>query len=156
MRKKSKYRPKRNLLNPVGFVLEGLTPVRAHSAFMLDLKLKNHGALAALMQGKGARYEVEVLINMLNVSEALTRLDAGAEYADMLRDAQTALLSLGRRAAQTGKFIMNASEIKQLNDAMELHDAQMDVITLQDMEKALALVKKDYDQKKVVLIVQSD
>lgn len=51
---------------------------------------------------------------------------------------------------------MNASEIKQLNDAMELHDAQMDVITLQDMEKALALVKKDYDQKKVVLIVQSD
>lgn len=99
MRKKSKYRPKRNLLNPVGFVLEGLTPVRAHSSFMLDLKLKNHGALAALMQGKGTRYEVEVLINMLNVSEALTRLNTGSEYADMLRDAQTALLSLGRRAA---------------------------------------------------------
>jgi len=30
MRKRSKYRPKKVLINPVGYVLEGMTPVAKH------------------------------------------------------------------------------------------------------------------------------
>ena len=48
MRKRSKYRPKPVLLNPMGFVLESISPVASHTSFMLDLKIKNHGALETL------------------------------------------------------------------------------------------------------------
>ena len=135
MRKRSKYRPKRNLLNPVGFVLESLTPVRTQNSFMLDLKLKNHGAMAMLMQGKATRHDIDTLISMVNIVEALR--------------------AVGRRGADTGKFIMNASEIRALNDVMELHDAQMDVIVLKDMERAIELVNKEYQLRRMTPIVEN-
>jgi hypothetical protein len=32
---------------------------------------------------------------------------------------------------------------------MELHDAQMEVITVKDMERAVDLVNKEFDQRKM-------
>jgi hypothetical protein len=153
MRKRSKYRPKRNLLNPVGFVLEGLTPVRAHASFMVDLKIKNHGAMAALMQGRAAKTDIDTLISMINITEALYRMGFGEDYGDIVANALTALRDVGARGADTGKFILKASEIKALNEAMELHDAQMDVITLNDMDRAIALVTKEFERGKMTPIV---
>lgn len=155
MRKRSKYRPKRNLLNPVGFVLESLTPVRAQSSFMLDLKLKNHGSLAMLMHGRGGRTDIDVLVNMDNIVEALFRLGFGQDYGDVVAAGLEALRTVGKRGAETGKFIMNASEIKALNDVMELHDAQMDVIVLKDMERDIELVNKEYQLRRMTPIVEN-
>lgn len=155
MRKRSKYRPKRILLNPVGFVLEGLTPVTKHDSFVLDLKIKNHGAMAALMQGRAGRTDIDMLIRMVNIVEALYRLGFGAEYADVVTAGLSALRAVGRRGAETNRFILRADEIKALNDAMELHDAQMDVIVLKDMERAIELVNKEYTLRRMTPIVES-
>jgi uncharacterized small protein (DUF1192 family) len=35
---------------------------------------------------------------------------------------------------------------------MELHDAQLEVITVKDMEKAVAIVKAELQQKKAIVI----
>lgn len=144
MRKRSAYRPRRVLLNPVGFVLEGLCPVRAHTSFALDLKIKNHGALASLMQGKGTRTDIDALIAMVNITEALCRLGFGTDYSAIVRDALAGVRSLGRRYTETGSSTMRAEEIKAINAVMELHDEQMDVIVLNDMDNAIALVQKEF------------
>jgi hypothetical protein len=41
-----------------------------------------------------------------------------------------------------------------LNEAMELHDAQLEVITLKDMENAIKLVNEELRQKKMRPIVK--
>lgn len=154
MRKKSKYKPRPVLLNPVGFVLEGFTPVRSHESFMVTLNIRNHGAMTSLMQGKADRGDIDALIQMVNITEALYRMGVGEDYGDIVAAALDALRAVGRRGAESGRFILRAEEIKALNEAMELHDAQLDVITLKDMEKAVDLVRKEAASGKMTPIVE--
>ena len=44
--------------------------------------------------------------------------------------------------------------MSHLNDIMELHDAQMDLITIKDMERAMELIKKEFVQKKMRPILE--
>ena len=154
MRKRSKYKPKHVLLNPVGFVLEGLSPVRSHSSFMVDLKIKNHGAMETLTKGLATRTDIDTLISMVNMTEAFARLGFGNDYSDVVRDGLQALRDVGRRGATSDSFILKAHEMNALNTAMELHDAQMEVVTLKDMDAAIALVREEYRLKKMTPIVE--
>lgn len=149
MRKRSKYRPRAVLANPVAWVLEGMTPVARHDSYLIDLKIKNHGAMAALTQGRATRIEIDTLIAMSNVIEALWTLGFGTEYEDVIVAGQAALIEVGRRGLTTGKFILRAGEMTALNELMELHDAQMDVTTIRDMDQALAVVNKRVKAGKV-------
>lgn len=149
MRKRSKYKPRAVLANPVAWVLEGMTPVAQHDSYLIDLKIKNHGAMAALTQGRATRIEIDALIAMSNVIEALWTLGFGTEYEDVIVAGQAALIEVGRRGLTTGKFILRAPEMTALNELMELHDAQMDVITIRDMDRALAVVNKRVKAGKV-------
>ena len=153
MRKRSKYRPKPILQNPVGYVLEGMTPVASHDKFLLDLEINNYLAMALLTQGKATREDMDKLINMSNITEALYRMGFGTEYKDVLVKGSSALLAVARRGAETNRFVLWAQEMTALNDLMELHDAQMDVITIRDVEKAVALVKNERRQKRMTNII---
>jgi hypothetical protein len=142
MRKKSSYRPRDKLVNPVAYVVEGLKPVKEHDSYLIDLKIKNHGAMSNLTRGLADKEDVNTLINMVNVVEALYRLGFGREYGDVVKDGLDALHDMGKRGVQTGRFILKAQEMSHLNLIMELNDAQMDLITIKDMEKAIDLVNK--------------
>jgi hypothetical protein len=142
MRKRSKYKPRAVLANPVAWVLEGMTPVAQHDSYLVDLKIKNHGAMAALTQGQATRADMDVLIAMSNMIEALWSLGFGAEYERVIVAGQAALIEVGRRGLTTGKFILRAQEMTALNDLMELHDAQMDVVTIGDIDRGIAIVRK--------------
>lgn len=154
MRKRSKYRPKKVLVNPVGYVLEGMTPVGKHDSFLLDLKIKNHLSMSSLTQGKATREDMDKLINMANIAEALYRLGFGADYKDVLQEGSSALLAIARRGAETNRFVLWGAEMKALNTLMELHDAQMEVITIKDMERAVALVENERKQKRMTSIIE--
>jgi hypothetical protein len=149
MRKRSSYRPKPVLANPLLYVLESFVPVRAHDSYLVDMKIKNHGALSSLTRGLAARQDIDTLISMANVVEALYRLGFGREYGDVVKQGLDALHDVGRRGVQTGRFILKAGEMSRLNLIMELHDAQMDLITIKDMEKAIDLVNKEFNQRKM-------
>lgn len=155
MRKRSKYRPKPVLLNPMGFVLESISPVASHKAFMLDLKIKNHGAMEALTKGVANRADIDTLIQMVNITEAFARLGFGQDYSDVVRDGLQSLRDVAKRGATSERFILKASEMNALNAAMELHDAQMEVVTLKDMDNAIALVREEYRLKKMTPIVEN-
>ena len=141
MRKRSKYRPKPVLVNPLGYVIESMTPVTKHENFLLDLKIKNSEAMVALMQGHATKADMDILIAMSNVTEALHQMGFGAEYQDVCLNGRVAILSVVIRAGKHGRFTPTGPEIQLLNLLMELHDAQMDIVTVRDIEKALALVK---------------
>ena len=155
MRKRSKYRPRQILLNPLGYVLEGMTPVSQHEQYLVELKIKNHLAMSTLTKGLATRGDIDTLIATVNIVEALYRLGFGREYADVVKDGLDALRDVGKRGVESGRFILKSSEMNALNLVMELHDAQMDIITIKDMDKAVALVKEEFRQRKMRPIVET-
>ena len=149
MRKRSKYKPKPVHPNPLGYVLDSITPVSQHDSYLVDLKIKNHGALTALTKGVATRKDIDTLIQAVNMVEALYRLGFGRDYFPEVRAGLDALYEMGVRGAESGRFVLKASEMDALNVVMELHDAQMDAITVRDMDAAIALVIDEFRKKKM-------
>ena len=152
MRKRSKYRPKGVRLDTIGYVMESMKPVAKHENYLLDLKIKNSVAMAALMRGTAVKSDIDTLIAISNIVEALYQLGFGAEYKDVGVDGREALLTIVHRAVTTKRFVPTAEQIKALQLLMELHDAQMDVITIKDMERALAFANTQFVNKRVTVL----
>lgn len=150
MRKRSKYRPRPIILNPMGFLLEGMTPVRAHDSYLIDLKIRNHDAMAKLLRAEATQADMDTLIACSNITEALYKLGFGEEYGEVCIGGREAIIGIAHRAVEHKRYIPTGPEINKLNLLMELHDAQMDVITIKDMEKALAYAKQQFKTKKGV------
>ena len=142
MKKRSKYRPRRVLLDTMAFVQESLTPVALHDTYLLDLKIVNSMAMASLMKGTATKRDMDVLVAMSNIVEALYELGFGRQYQDVATEGRYAILSIVYRAVERLRFVPTGEDIKRLNTLMELHDAQMDAITIADMERAISLAKR--------------
>lgn len=120
---------------------------------MVDLKIKNHSAMDALTKGVANQSDIETLIAMVNITEAFARLGFGRDYSDVVRDGLHSLRVVGKRGVERGSFILKSFEMNALNEIMELHDAQLEAVTLKDMDKAIALVREEYRLKKMTPIV---
>lgn len=142
MKKRSKYRPRRVLLDTMAFVQESLTPVAKHDSYLLDMKIVNSMAMTSLMKGTATKRDMDVLVAMSNIVEALYELGFGRQYQDVATEGRYAILSIVYRAVERLRFVPTGEDIKRLNTLMELHDAQMDVITIADMERAISLAKR--------------
>ena len=81
MRKRSKYRPRGVILNTMGYVMESFTPIATMEKYFVELKIKNHMALANLTKGVATRQDIDMLIQAINMVEALYRMGFGREYA---------------------------------------------------------------------------
>ena len=152
MRKRSKYKPKGVRLDTIGYVMESIKPVAKHESYLLDLKIKNSEAMVALMRGDATKRDMDILIAMSNIVEALYRLGFGSEYKDVAIGGREAILNIVHRAVTTKRFVPTAEQIKALQLLMELHDAQMDVITIKDMERALALAADEITHKRATVL----
>ncbi len=152
MRKRSKYRPKGVRLDPIGYITEGFKPVMEHESFAVDLKLKNHNALVELTQGRADKSSINILISALNITESLWRLGFGVEYRQVVDEGIRALRDVGRRGLASGSFVLRSEEMAALTTAMELHDAQLEVMTIRDMERALAIVQEEIRNKRCTAI----
>lgn len=156
MRKRSKYKPKGVRLDVVRYVVEGLKPMASHPA-VLDLRIKNHGALTAVVKGNATRDDIDVLIAALNMAEALMilRENLGRDWSDEVRAAQDALLNMCQRAVRNGdRFIFTGPEMQAVNLGMEIHDAQIDQASVADLEKAIDLVQQRIMHRQAREIVQ--
>lgn len=152
MRKRSKYRPKGVRLNTISYVVESMTPVANCGGVLVDMQVKNHSALTELTQGRATKDDISVLIAAVNMTEALCRLGFGQEYNDIIRDGLTALRAVGGRGLTSGRYILKAAEMQAMNEVMQLHDAQLEVITIKDMELALANVQEEIRNKRATPI----
>jgi hypothetical protein len=153
MRKKSKYKPKGVRLDNMAWVQSGLRRVEGVSA-SATIKIRNHDAMNTLRLGAATRAEIDVLINALNVTEALARQGVGSDWLPELRAAQDALLTLARRGLKS-RFIVRGDELTALNLAMEIHDAQLETVTVKQLETAMNDVTETVRLKKARSIVET-
>jgi len=115
MKKRSKYRPRPVLINPLGYVLESMKPVAHHDQYLIDLKIKNNQAMVALLRGEAVYSDIDTLIAMSNVVEALYKLGFGDEYKDVTVGGREAIISIVHRATDIKRFTPTGLEIQALN-----------------------------------------
>ena len=144
MRKKSKYKPKGVRTDNMTWVMSSIKPFKEISAGT-DLRIKNHDAMDKLRRGVADKADMDVLIGAANMCEGYMRLRAelGKDWSKEIRAGQDALLAVARRGVDTNRFVCKALELVAINLVLEIHDAQLDQSTVQDMEKALEIVVKD-------------
>ena len=153
MRKRSKYKPKGVRLDNMAWVQSGLRRVEDVSA-SATIKIRNHDAMNTLRLGTATRVEIDIIIAALNIAEALARQGVGSDWLPELRTAQDALLTLARRGL-TSRFIVRGDELTALNLAMEIHDAQLETVTVKQLETAMEFVTETVRLKKSRPIVET-
>ena len=154
MRKRSKYRPKGVRLDNMTWVQASLKKIDAISAGT-TLKIRNHDAMNNLRMGNAARIDIDTLIDAMNITEALANRGIGEDWKPEIRAAQDAMFDLARRGvANDFRFIARGPELVALNLAMEIHDAQLETVTVQQLETAMGDVMESLRQKKMRRIVE--
>lgn len=146
-RKRSKYRPRGVIVDTMAHVSVGLKPLSEIDDALVILRIKNHDALANIAQGKGTRSDLDVVIAALNIAEALIMQNVASAYKEQLRHGQDAMKTMAARGRELGdRFVCTGQELTAINWAMEIHDAQLEVINVAQLETAI---------KKVAAIVRS-
>lgn len=160
MRKRSSYKPRPVLRNPIQFVVDNVTPVTDYDTYLVDLKLTNHSAMEVLLKGEATKVHIDVLIACHNIIEAfwqmlqkkiITDLPIELDSSTIIR-AKAALLDLSGRGIKLGRFVCKAPEIQAMNDLMQLHDELMGLITVGHMDKAIAYAKNEIKCKRATSI----
>lgn len=144
MRKRSKYRPRVVLPDPVAYVVRGCRPLADQVEMKRNLLAKHHSALDELAHGRGNGEHVAVVINALNITEALTRVrpEFGADWLTEVNQALDAIFVMANRGNATGRFVFTGPELNAVNLAIEIHDQQLEVCSIIEMEQALRDVEK--------------
>ena len=156
MKKRSKYRPRIVLQNPLEFVLSGLKPVRDLPGIYIDVQLRNRTALEQIRKGIATKEDIDMLIGAFNITEALAIMGKGSDWLDEIKQGQDALLDLSRRGVANGmRFIMTAKQWEALKLVMDLHEEQLAHATVYDIEKAHDHVLAVLRQGKARAIVQT-
>ena len=143
MRKRSSYKPRPVLRDCMAYIKQGFAPVRDQQE-ITTLRMKNHASLEEIVKGRANKKHMDVLIVALNMTEALTmvRADLGADWKTEIRAAQDALFNMAQRGATSGRFVFTGPELTAINLLMELHDQQLDVCTVDELQQAIELSKK--------------
>jgi hypothetical protein len=132
--------------DPVAWVLKGLQPLVQvdddGANVLVRTQLKNHSALEAIRVGAGTRVHVDMLIGAANMTAALIKLyNRGSDYADEVQQFRNGVFSLVQRGAATNKFIFTGPELSAVNFGMQVHDAQLDITTVGELEAAIYHVR---------------
>ncbi len=138
---KKKYRPKGVVLNPIEYVISGMKPPTED--VKTKLKVAYHWAMASLTKGNGTPDDWQEVTNTLNVAMVLCEKGFGREYLPSLSNAADALVRMRDRFKQEGKSLLfRADEMQAVNEALALHDAQLEATLVKDVELAVKEVER--------------
>jgi hypothetical protein len=129
----------------MAFVKTGLT--MAPDNQMRDLNIKNHLAMASLASGTGTRDDWDMVIGAINMAQVMAELGTGSEYRKMILSASDAMLQVGKRYVKWDKFEFCGDELQRVNDALEVHEAQLAVSRVIDIERATNEVRRRINNK---------
>ena len=145
MRKRSKYRPKPVILDVMTYVSSGFKPIALDKA--VRVKVINHGSLLALTRGQGTRTDWELVCNALNVAVVLAEAGVGDEYIEEIKAAMMAHAQCGKRFYKGQSFGYTGEQLNAVNIGLEIHDAQIDIATVAQMQDAHVEVAKRINNK---------
>jgi hypothetical protein len=143
MRKRSKYKPKPQLADPVGFVVESSTLLTKHGNYVVDWQLRNNSAFEKLLKGIADKKDLSTLTASRNITEALIVTLGGHDIDGTLSRSAVALIDICDRGNAGKGVAMKADEMQAMRDLMGLHDELLEVVTVGQFEKALTYAKKE-------------
>jgi hypothetical protein len=144
MRKRSKYRPRQKIDDPVAFVLSGFKRIDdAAGDIISTVRVRNHLAIAQLLKGQGTRSDMGDIMMAFRIMHELANLGLGKDWWPDILAAQAAIESVRVRGEAKGdRFLFTGEELKAVNLGMEIHDAQLDACTVAQMEQATKACKR--------------
>jgi hypothetical protein len=146
---RKKYKPKGVRLDATTWVINGFRNISETGDAVLHLKIKNHESLECLRKGQATRLDIDAIISAFNMAEALARMKIGDDYASEIKAGQDALFAVAKRGvSRDDRFVLKAEEMAPINLAMEIHDAQLEITTIGELEKAMDIVVKEIRMRK--------
>jgi hypothetical protein len=146
---RKKYKPKGVRLDAVQWVINGFRNISETGDAVLHLKIKNHESLECLRKGEATRMDIDAIISAFNMAEALARMQIGDDYAAEIKAGQDALLAVAKRGvSRDDRFVLKAEELSAINLVLEIHDAQLEITTIGELEKAMDIVMKEIKMRK--------
>ena len=141
---RKKYKPKGVRLDAITWVINGFRNISETGDAVLHLKIKNHESLECLRKGEATRLDIDAIISAFNIAEALARMQIGDDYAAEIKAGQDALLAVAKRGvSRDDRFVLKAEELTAINLVLEIHDAQLEITTIGELEKAMKIVEKE-------------
>ena len=142
MRKRSKYRPRDRLLDPVGYVVENSKGLaEQHQEYLTTLKIKTHAAMLAITQGQATKKDMDYIVQTFNIMQAFKMLGIGG-IENEIETAKKAIYDICLRTPKLGKFIATGPEITALNTLIDYHDELFEHITVKQLDDAVKLARK--------------
>lgn len=146
---RKKYKPKGVRLDAITWVINGFRNISETGDAVLHLKIKNHESLECLRKGEATRLDIDAIISAFNIAEALARMQIGDDYAAEIKAGQDALLAVAKRGvSRDDRFVLKAEELTAINLVLEIHDAQLEITTIGELEKAMDIVMKEIKMRK--------
>jgi hypothetical protein len=146
---RKKYKPKPVRLDAITWVINGFRNISETGDAILHLKIKNHESLECLRKGEAQRIDIDTIIGAFNIAEALARMKIGDDYATDIKAGQDALLAVAKRGvSRDDRFVLKAEELTAIVFAMEIHDSQLEITTIGELEKAMKIVEKEIRARK--------
>ena len=152
MRKKSKYKPKPQLTNPLEFVLLNVMPVNWDKDSSIRLRASNHAAIDELAAGRGTKDHFQCILDAMNMTYILAKDGKGSDWMPEITAAQNAMRSLAERSIKIGRYTLTGPELTAINLAMEVHDAQLDACTIGEIGRAADYIAHRIHAKQMVVL----
>jgi hypothetical protein len=109
----------------------------AHHAHLRRNQVNTHVAMIELTQGRGTLTHWKRIAGVLNIASVMSEQGFGREFTKALIAAQDAMLEVGKRAVRNqGRFGFTGTELTAINEALEVHDAQLENSRAIDVDRA--------------------
>lgn len=141
MKKRSRYRPTPIRFDVMAFVQAGMRPLAA-TGQLSTLQIKNHDALASLALGCATRTDMDKLVAAVNMAESLAWLGFGKNWSAGIKAGEDAVKAVSERGAAASHWVATGLELAALRELMNIHDAQLEIATVQQIEKAMDHIKE--------------
>lgn len=138
MRKRSKYKPRPIVRDPLNYVLAGFKPIS--EKHQQTVAAMHHSALESLTHGTAKWSDWDVVRNMINTAVALSQTVYGNAYLDDLKAAMVAHAKCGRRFLDGKSLGYTGEELQAINTAVEIVTEQFRLSTVAEIERAAAVV----------------
>lgn len=133
--------PKYIARNPMVTFFGGMSDT--HAEHLQKTNIINHGALAALSQGRGGKEEWDRLVGAVNIANIMCEQGIGDEFREATIAAREALVAVGIRSIKNGgRFLFTGDELRVMNEALACHDAQLENSRAIDIDRAASEVER--------------
>lgn len=149
-RKQNRKRVVREARIPA-FIL-GRLPVASFAEHTRKLRLVRHGALSAIAEGIGQDEHVELVLASLNIAEALSNMFYEGSHVEEILVAKAAMRAMVKRRPIVGAFLFGVDEHALVCRAFQIHDAQLDDCTVEEIDSAREYVARAVREKRAEVL----